>query len=84
MYGDSKIILLNSLLCPISIATPVPNDSPYKIMFFDFTPLSFNHVTAFFASLYKLASVGFPGFPLNPLQEIIKIFNSNLFNSFNL
>ena len=34
--------------------------------------------------LYKFSSVGFPGLPLNPLHEIIRIFTLNLFNSLSL
>ena len=69
---------------PNSVATPVPSDSPYRIMFLLFTPALLSHSTDFLASLYKFSSVGFPGLPLNPLHEIIRIFTLNLFNSLSL
>ena len=78
------MILLNLLLWPISTATPVPNDSPYKTIFSDLTPFLFNHLTAVMASEYKLDSVGSPELPLKLLHEIIKTFKSSSLNLFNL
>ncbi len=70
------------------MATPVPRDSPYKIIFSSFTPIVFSiHSDNTIVRLdINLVHVGLPSFPLNPLQaKMIKLISSlEFFNSFNL
>ena len=78
--GDSNIIPPNWFVWPNSTAIPVPNDSPYKMIFLFFTPLEFNQSIVFFASLYRFSSEGSPSFPLKLLQAKIIMLRSNLLN----
>ena len=82
--GDSRIIPPKLFFDANSAAIPVPNDSPYKIIFLLSNPFTLSHLIASSASWYKFFSVGLPLLPLNLLHEIIRIFKSSLLSSFNL